>query len=142
MVFIERNTPVEAWWIREMAFFVNREACTPHAASRCSMYVNDSSLGSPETETEIVIEFANGSRTERENFCKRLSCPQNIVAEKMLLFQMVVAWLTEVDKNTLRDVGESRNERFSKEAPYLNPLPTVPFDYRQLSAIGGATGKP
>jgi hypothetical protein len=47
------------------------------------------------------------------------------------LNETVLTWLTEVDKDTLRDFGESRNERFAKEMPYVNPLPAVPFDYRQ-----------
>jgi hypothetical protein len=51
------------------------------------------------------------------------------------LNETVRAWLTSVDKNILRDFGESRNERFSKEKPYLNPLPAVRFDYRHREEL-------
>jgi hypothetical protein len=47
------------------------------------------------------------------------------------LNETVLAWLNEVDKNILRDFGESRNARFAKEKQHLNPLPAVPFDFRQ-----------
>jgi transposase len=51
------------------------------------------------------------------------------------LNETVRAWLTSVDKNILRDFGESRNERFSKEKPYLNPLPAVRFEYRHREEL-------
>lgn len=47
------------------------------------------------------------------------------------LNETVLQWLTSIDRNSLRDFGESRNERFRHEKEYLSPLPAVPFDYRQ-----------
>ena len=46
------------------------------------------------------------------------------------LNETVLSWLDTINQKILRDFGESRNERFEKEKSYLQPLPAVPYDYR------------
>jgi len=46
-----------------------------------------------------------------------------------------LAWLETVNDKVLREFGETRRERFEKEAPQLRALPATPFDAREVHEL-------
>jgi len=52
------------------------------------------------------------------------------------LNELVLSWLGRVDGKVLRELGESRQERFKKDYKALQPLPAVAYDHREDDVIG------
>lgn len=51
------------------------------------------------------------------------------------LDMQALAWLETVNDKVLREFGETRRERFEKEAPQLRALPATPFDAREVHEL-------
>jgi transposase len=77
----------------------------------------------PETKGKVerAIGYLDG------NFWLRMTEERLCVAE---LNSQVKAWLADIDAKVLQDFSESRNERFTREKPVLQPLESSLFDVR------------
>lgn len=66
------------------------------------------------------------------NFCPRMD-GENLSLS--LLNERVKEWLQAVGSKRLEDLGESRDDRFGREAPALKPLPVRQFDVRHVVPV-------
>jgi hypothetical protein len=51
------------------------------------------------------------------------------------LNEAVQGWLKEIDRKEIRELGESRERRFEYERQYLIPLPSQPYDWREVHEL-------
>lgn len=51
------------------------------------------------------------------------------------LNEAVLRWLSEIDHNQIKELGESRAFRFEQEKPFLTPLAQVDYDSRDIYTV-------
>ncbi len=51
------------------------------------------------------------------------------------LNETVLNWISEISKAVIRELGESRADRFQHEKQYLTPLPAGDFDCRRVQSV-------